>query len=286
MYNIKDKNFYRKFASNLVNTIEPIPEKVIILYENGREMIANMIFESYKNVCDVLKVKFSRQVYLPEAEVIIPLVDRRKISQNLYDKLLNTYSLIHVTLPNSIKSGAFISPIKIKDFAKIIQSKLTSAQRLEVEIFGYKCKIEINSSLFFDFDYSKTKIANFPSGEVYWKRVHVKGDFIFETTPRQIEWYQKKKRFLGEEVDEFGIGINPYASPEGSWREIEKLAGSVHIGVSEAGKHLDLICTKPLLTTQQKILIKDGKFTLNIPSRNASKFQKFFFRYRREMAKI
>ncbi len=89
------------------------------------------------------------------------------------------------------------------------------------------------------------------------------------------EWLKNVFSTYGENarnVAELGIGTNPYAIITGAVLEDEKVAGTVHValgdnstigGIVKAESHLDGIITRPTLTIDGTVVIKDGEPVFN-----------------------
>jgi len=78
----------------------------------------------------------------------------------------------------------------------------------------------------------------------------------------------------GRNLAELGIGTNPCARICGNMLEDEKVAGTIHIalgasaaigGKVQVGVHLDALMTRPTLTADDRVLIRDGGIVIQTP---------------------
>jgi hypothetical protein len=113
-----------------------------------------------------------------------------------------------VTLPKSNKSAAFIQPSELKEIGKTLLREIKKYKKFNIFTSNNSVlEVTASSEHLFDFEYLKTKTANFPSGEIYFSgKIFAKGEFVFECTPRKIEWKLRKKK-LNNYIEEIGIGI-------------------------------------------------------------------------------
>jgi leucyl aminopeptidase (aminopeptidase T) len=270
-------------------------ENVLIVTDRRKDVISEALFNAASALGarpEIAKITPKRlKMKIVNADVVLaPTI--KSISHSPETRLACKRGTRVASMPG-ITEKLFIKASKQPNLKKINQrllKKIGKAGRVLITSSnGTALVIDTTGFKSDDGDCSKKgSLRNFPSGEIYSIPLRkVNGTLVPDVirnkinpkiviklkNGRLIDWNASASSFVkslrkagscGLRAVELGIGTNPlHKKPTGNILHDEKIYASAHIAFGFGAKcpiHEDVIILKPTLWTEDKLIIKDGKF--------------------------